>query len=200
MNNLKLIEIDENYKDLEIINRINQESFPETEKIPLEIIFKLKEKLKINVFAIEDEGKAIGFTAIMEEDNFILLFLIAIDKNQRGKGYGSKVMKLLENYKNEMEKHLCLFVETPDENSPNYNQRISRIRFYERFDYKLSDKKFEDDEISFTLMSDCEQNDELFEQLMKKFMNLIMENQKVIEDLCKENGLEIGILDMLGEL
>ena len=58
------------------------------------------------------------------------LFYLAIDDSQRGKGYGTKVMKLLqEKY---MNFRLFLALETLDKNADNYNERVKRHNFYKR--------------------------------------------------------------------
>lgn len=76
-----------------------------------------------------------GFIALWEFDEFVFIEHIAIDEEKRAGGYGSKTIELVkETYK----KPIILEIE-----SPETEQQIKRIKFYDRLGFKMNSYDYE---------------------------------------------------------
>lgn len=141
MSNLKLKLIDDSFDDLENIKMINAEAFPKDEKIPIDIMLVFTKSGQGKLFAIcdgDNNNATVGFTSLISGDKLTYMPFLAIDSNCRGKGYGSESLKLIKEEIGESES-LFFLVESLDEDAINYEQRLARVRFYERFGFKLYD-------------------------------------------------------------
>lgn len=85
-------------------------SFPKDERFPFWILKSCAKEENVEFNAILDDNKAVGIEYIVKYENAAYLMYIAVDENQRGKGYGSKILEdLIEQYKN-----IVLIIERPD--------------------------------------------------------------------------------------
>lgn len=120
--------IDKNSIDIEFFEKLNEEAFPKFERIDLVEMLTLAEKESIDVLGIYDISKPIGFAVIIKNKLCGYLWYLAIDKEQRGKNYGSFAIKsILEKYS---DLQIVLDFEKIDENAENIEQRIKRKNFY----------------------------------------------------------------------
>ena len=91
---------------------------------------------KAEMWNVFNEDTWIGWTYIIlytnkDKKNFAYVLYLAIDSNNRNKGYGTKALKLIfEKYK---DYSISLAIETyEDEKAENLEQRIKRHNFYKR--------------------------------------------------------------------
>lgn len=120
-------------KNEDVLNKVKQIydlSFPENEKIPFEFLIRASQSESFHFNALMDGDDAVGLMVFLNDETYLYLFFFAIDGSIRSCGYGSKAIQLLK----DTYKDLTIFgsVEIPDETSSNYEQRVSRIKFYER--------------------------------------------------------------------
>ena len=132
-----LKEIDfEKFKTLYQEHIIND--FPENERPGLKgFQIRIVEKGE-QVFIFEEEGIEKGYIILKTIENYIFVSFLAIFKEQRGSGLGSKLLKeLLEKYKEK--KRIILEVEDPDfaKDKEEEQLRKRRINFYKRAGFKL---------------------------------------------------------------
>lgn len=112
------------------INNLYVEAFPVAERKPLETLYSHQQTGYCDVFAItEDDGRFVGMITTIKGDGLIMVEYFAIAPDCRGKGYGSKILGLLqEEYTSTP---ICLEIEdTQDRQAKNYEQRQARLRFY----------------------------------------------------------------------
>lgn len=114
--------------ELADIERIFFEDFP-----PEEQHFSIQEMvnnkdLQIELKAIKDEEKIVGFCAETSQKNFHYAFFLGIDSKLQGGGYGAKVMKTLLDNCNGVP--LVFVIEALDDKAENAQQRIRRKNFY----------------------------------------------------------------------
>jgi ribosomal protein S18 acetylase RimI-like enzyme len=110
---------------------IYEDSFPEDERRNLEEQRKLLNNPLYNFIPIHDEEKLIGFVAIWNLNEFIFIEHLAIKKELRGNGYGTKI---IEDIKSKYNKNIILEVEKPK----TYEAKI-RIEFYKRLGFYLNE-------------------------------------------------------------
>ena len=144
--------IDEGFDGLDVIRGINAEAFPEDDLIPIDIMIGFVGDDLGGVFAICDEsGDVVGFTSLVFGEELVFMPQLAIDSKCRGMGYGSEALDLIRDYTCD-KGDLFFMVEALDEGALNYNQRVARVRFYERFGFELYDVEFEIPSGLMTLM------------------------------------------------
>lgn len=134
---MELKQLNENSAELSRISEIYEEAFPQAEKVPLQTLFTPKNGSECRLCALKDEGEIVGLACIvLVLSDILYLWYLAIDKEKRGHNYGSKALQALkEAFSN---RYISFLVEKPDENAANNEQRLERIRFYERADFVLT--------------------------------------------------------------
>lgn len=90
---------------------------------------------RFRYFEILDEKEPVGFIALWEFSDYIYIEHIAIDKDKRSGGYGSKT---LEKVKELFKKKIILEAE-----KPVTEQQKKRIKFYERAGFKVNSYDYE---------------------------------------------------------
>lgn len=129
---LKFVPITADYPNIELIYDIRDEAFPLNERGETRNLSEWSEEMGYHFLAIEDDAVPVGFVLLYDcaEDMYLGAYL-AISKQYRNKHYGTRVLKLLvEDYLNG--KGLFGFVEALVPEAENYQQRLARVRFYER--------------------------------------------------------------------
>lgn len=127
---MQLKEITKKSDDYVNVKKLYNRAFPAEEKAPFWLMMKKTKKENVDFWGLYDKEKWIGLAYVIRYNDLAYLFYLAIDDSQRGKGYGTKVMKLLqEKY---MNLRLFLALETLDKNADNYNERVKRHNFYKR--------------------------------------------------------------------
>ena len=120
---------DETHPALNKIKIIYEEAFPLRERRDFQQLVKLTSINYMRLIAIEDSSTFLGFFIQWEFEKFNYIEHIAIDPLQRGKNYGSTIMKQIIDSN---QKTLLLEVEPGED---EISKR--RILFYERLGMKL---------------------------------------------------------------
>ena len=108
--------------------RLYQSAFPANEKKPFSMIRSMQKKGRSDVWYCEDDGKFAGLVITINGPEQILLDYLAVAKNRRGQGIGSKILqKMREQYAG---KGVFLEIEIVDEKAENYEERKRRKQFY----------------------------------------------------------------------
>ena len=112
-----------------------EDAFPYEERRCLIDQKKCLSDSRFEFYEIVDGSSKIGFVAIWNLSSFIFIEHIAIDKAQRGKGYGSKALDLL---KLKYNKDIILEAEAPVTST-----QIKRIAFYEKAGFIINNYYYE---------------------------------------------------------
>lgn len=129
---MELRRIDSDFADKERLYAINDEAFPEWERIPSGQMLAVMEQYDCTAWAIYHDNTMVGFASVMHSEDYSIgyIWFLAIAADCRGCGYGSATLRLLKEEYSGSQLVLDMEQLTPEAN--NYNQRISRLRFYER--------------------------------------------------------------------
>lgn len=113
------------------IRKLYRSAFPANERAPLFILFKRTDNGRDSFYAVVDSGDFIGLVYTISSPKFVYVFFLAVAEEMRGKGYGSRILAQLKEMHGD--KAVCLMIEDPEENdAKNIDERINRLRFYER--------------------------------------------------------------------
>lgn len=163
----------QNLKDIKVLKSLYYEAFPENERVPL---FYLKYKAKKSVadfFLIYDDKSYIGMLYTIYFKDIVFLFYLAVEKNQRENGYGSKILNIIKDkFPN---KRIILNIEEVTPNCENYSQRLKRQNFYIKNGFKLCDLKTQEGDINYQMMYyhksvSYEEYSQLIQNFMGKFL------------------------------
>jgi GNAT superfamily N-acetyltransferase len=114
------------------IKKLYREAFPADERAPLFLLFKRTDNGRDKFSAIlDDNNNFTGLIYTISTDRLKYVFFFAITNENRGKGYGTEVLKKLR--EENSEKTVILMIEDPElENAPNTIERVKRLEFYEK--------------------------------------------------------------------
>lgn len=150
---MELRQITQQSAEFPAVEAIYDEAFPPEEKIPIQELFAKDDEKEYRMYALTDNGDTVGLmSVILFPGQILYIVFFAIDKNRRGHSYGAKALQLIKEEYADM--HITLSVEEPDEAATNSEQRIKRIRFYEREGYILTDIRYEYNHGMYRLMID----------------------------------------------
>lgn len=116
------------------VNTLAKEAFPPEEYLAPSELVKMAQSDNFDFLALLDEGTFVGFMVVMLYEDMAYLFFLAIDENNRGKGYGSRAIETLKAKYPDMT-HTVDF-EMLDDAAPNKQQREKRRNFYLRNGYQ----------------------------------------------------------------
>ncbi|MDO4987788.1 MAG: GNAT family N-acetyltransferase [Synergistes sp.] len=108
------------------LKRFTADIFPPEEVVPEEAFGEDVPPYQ----AYYDGDIVVGFTRLRKAENFWVIFYLAILPQFRSRGYGGKIMDTLLSEAGDIP--VCLDIEALDKNAPNYEQRVRRLKFYEK--------------------------------------------------------------------
>ena len=124
------------YRNTNKLKHLFEHAFPLVERPPFSWMLNLD---KNKLFAVEDNNEFIGLISIVEYQDLVYIFFLAVKKRFRGKGYGSRILKdTLSKYH---DKRVFLLAEDPDIASNNAEERNNRIKFYSHNGLNKTDLK-----------------------------------------------------------
>ncbi|KLI55132.1 MULTISPECIES: GNAT family N-acetyltransferase [Brachyspira] len=134
---IKLIEMKENLENRDFYKQLYDDAFPPEERWNFDMTLENKDNHNYKFYAILDDDVPIGLTMLWDLDDFNYGEYLAIDKNLRGKKYGSEVLtKILEILSNKL---IVIEVEPYDLNEIAQK----RIEWYKRFGLILADHEYD---------------------------------------------------------
>ena len=91
--------ITKEFPELDRVERLNNEAFPEEERIPLSEFLQLDGHDDYHFFAFYDEDDFVGFASVLYNDKVFYVSFFAIVPQMRSHGYGSEIIdKLVDFY------------------------------------------------------------------------------------------------------
>jgi len=126
-------------------------SFPEPEREKIESIMKVSGTDLGEFTVILDGSERIGILYRIFRHNLVYIYYLAIIPELRNRGYGTAVLSMIK----EMypKSRLALNSEAPDPNADNNDQRISRMKFYERNGFKDSGTRVPWEGVTYALLT-----------------------------------------------
>ena len=132
------------FPDLEKVEHLNKEAFPEEERVSLEEFLSYQDRDDANFFAFYNEEEF----AISNQKAFSISFF-AIMPHLRSHGYGREILEKLTDF---YQRTMILEVERLDEDCDNLEQRKARMDFYRQNGFKSANAFLEYDGLSFEIL------------------------------------------------
>lgn len=76
--------------------RLYRSAFPKEERKPISVIRRMQKDGRGEVWCFEEDGRFAGLAFAIVAEGRVLLDYLAVVKDSRGKGYGTKMLKLLQ--------------------------------------------------------------------------------------------------------
>lgn len=114
--------------DIPVFREINNEAFPDYERLPIEKMFAFSPCT--DVVGYYDGETPVGFSMLVKGKALAYMYFFAIRKEYRGKGFGSGALKLL--LREYPEYQIVLDFEELLPEADNFSQRTRRKEFYLR--------------------------------------------------------------------
>lgn len=170
---LKLETLTKNSGEFAKVEELYYESFPENERIPMSLLMRKVKQNFVDFLVLYDESKFVGFTYLITHKNLTYVLYIAIAGNVRSKGYGGRALaQIKEKFPNN---RIILNIEVIDETASNYEQRVTRRKFYTRNGYESSTFLYRDRWGLYEVMiHGGKVNAEEFYALLKKFAGTLL--------------------------
>lgn len=131
---LRLIPTDAtaHFPDRERLFAINEEAFPEWERIPSDKLLSVMQEYGCTPWGIYADDKMVGFTSVMFSEVYQIAYIwfLAIAADSQSHGYGSETLRLLRDTYRDAQ--FIIDMEPIDPAADNYAQRLRRLHFYER--------------------------------------------------------------------
>ena len=146
-------------------------AFPKDERIPLWLLKIGSKSKKVDFLAFYDEqnaNKFVGFVYLLHYKKLSYLCFFAIDEAERGKGYGSEILKWMQMHY--AEQTILLAMEEIDRKYSNYEERIKRRNFYLKNDFAETEILMIERKVRYSLMIfGQEQSIQAYKQLFKRY-------------------------------
>ncbi len=120
------------------VEALAKEAFPPEEYLAPAELIQMADRGEVDFLALYEGETFVGFTVVTLFENLAYLFFLAIDSGLRSGGYGSRVLKMLEEcypYRQHV-----VDLEMVDTAAANKEQRIRRKAFYLRGGYRETGK------------------------------------------------------------
>ena len=120
-----------NKENLSRIKKLYRAAFPRIERKPFRMILRQCEKGEAELYAIEsNDGMFLGLAVTVKQSDIVMLDYFAIHPKARGKGVGSRALKMLRS--KYADRRFILEIESVDEPCKNPEIRKKRREFYLR--------------------------------------------------------------------
>ena len=135
-------------EDIEKIRFTYEDSFPPEERPPFDILIHIE---KSTFYGVYDEGEYVGFYNLVEHEDLVYLFFLAMTPASRNKGYGTEVLSMLK--KRYGGKRLFLCAEEIGEQYEDNAMRMRRQGFYQRNGFKTDGTLIIEFEVAYNIFT-----------------------------------------------
>ena len=109
---------------------LQKRAFPKEEQYPFLVLQLMACRKGIDYFAHYDNNLFWGISYTSSTDKMMYVLYLAVNDEIRSKGYGTLILKHLKEMGGNRE--ITLNIEPLDEAADNYEQRVKRMKFYEK--------------------------------------------------------------------
>jgi len=136
--------------DIKQLKKIYEEAFPANERAPFWLLIRRAFQHRADFWSLYDNDTWTGLAYVVTHADLAYIFYFAIDKELRGKNYGTAAIKaILEQYPG---RRVFLALEDWEEKCENKEQRIKRHNFYLRCGLKDLPYKLQEATVIYRIM------------------------------------------------
>ncbi len=105
-------------------------AFPKNERSPVCLLRLMALRKGIDFSVYCEDADFIGISYVVSNENMAFILYLAVNPKIQSKGYGSAMLREIQ--KANSGKAISLNIEPLDTQAENYEQRIKRLRFYQK--------------------------------------------------------------------
>lgn len=183
------IKLDHHTKEYEDAKHLLKSAFPKREQSPLWALKLFSKHEGVDFLSFYDnDNNFVGVSYSIHYDNKLLILYLAVNDKLRGKGYGTKIIKYLQEKDNITQ--TVLDIESPYEQSDNNNERVNRLHFYEHLGFMSTEKEIVEPSCRYLILSTQDSNKSLLDknEAVTFYEDL---TDKLTSGLCKLNIKDI---------
>ncbi len=136
--------------DIGRMKKLYEEAFPANERVPFWLLRRRAFQHRADFWNLYDNDTWLGMAYVINNEELAYVFYLAIDKDLRGRNYGTAAIKtILEHYPG---KRVFLALEDWEEDCENKEQRIGRHNFYLRSGLKDLPYKLRESKVVYRIM------------------------------------------------
>lgn len=171
---MKSLKLKENESVKNDIAALYLSAFPENERPPLEWYFSCIYRYKENeAIAYYENDEFIGYSSLVTYQDIVYICYLAVVKEKRNRGYGSKILSdIKEKYQ---DKTILLCYEEVDEKYEDFLNRKNRENFYKRNGFINNELKTQEGEV-------------VYQSARIGNRKVTFEDYKILFDLCYGKG------------
>ena len=149
--NISLVDIKNDKNHLNDMERLYNTAFPSDERAPFRWLVRGAKKDNVDFLACMNGEEWVGLLYTVNWLDLSYIFYFAVDDRQRGKGYGTAILKAAqEKYRG---RRLFLAIEEVEKKYDNYDERVKRQHFYENAGFAGTGQKMQEANVIYDLMS-----------------------------------------------
>lgn len=169
--NLCVEQLTNNHQHMQRVKKLYDEAFPAHERLPMRVLLKKAKKISVDFWAIYNQDMFVGFTYLVTNKGLTYVLYLAIDEHARSKGYGGQILSMIK--EKDCSNRIILNIETVVNGVENYEQRVTRKKFYLRNEYTNSGLMYKDRWATYeVLLHGRYVEEQEFTQLLKKFYGI----------------------------
>ena len=160
-------------KNIDEVKKLYNDSFPSDERIPWNRLLGSFSEERI-MKAYYEEDRFIGLTCVFLHDNLVYLSYLAVIPELRNQGYGSKLLRQLQ--QEYPESPFVIDIEEARKDAVNYDERVRRRDFYIRNGYESTGIFYHFFHVDYELLSfNGPVTKDMFHSLIRKHWGMIAE-------------------------
>ncbi len=142
-------------------------AFPAVERAPYFPLVLNSYRDLADFYAYYDDDTFVGLAYILQNEEVVYLFFLAVNTNIRSRGYGTAILEDIKQLA--ANRPVVLAIEPMDETAENYDQRVKRLVFYEKNGFQITPYYYYEGTETYQLLAnDDDINIQSIEQLTKK--------------------------------
>ena len=103
-------------------------------------------------YAITDNDDFVGLVYTIKSDKVAYVFFLAVDETKRGNGYGTEILQMIKDM--HPDPPIILIIEdTEITNARNYEERLNRLEFYKKNEFKQLHIKINEAGVDYELLA-----------------------------------------------
>ena len=121
----------------------------------------------VHFLAYYDGDDFVGLAYILQNEAVVYLFFLAVNPNIRYRGYGSAILQDVKDLAGN--RPVVLAIEPMDGKADNFDQRLKRVRFYEKNGFHITAYYYHEGSETYQMMANTKQIDiDAIKKLTKK--------------------------------
>ncbi len=152
-------------KEYKEVVSLVETAFPKNERFPVWLLRLMALRKGIDFSVYYDDADFVGISYVVSKENMAFVLYLAVNPKIQSKGYGSAMLREIQ--KANPGKAISLNIEPVDAEAENYEQRIKRLRFYQKNGYHDTGYQIIDHADLYSVLSTAQMFDpEMYKQVV----------------------------------